>query len=119
MFLTVRLLPFAVLSCLPLIGCSSNDAATNSPSGGSGGAPGDSGQSGAGGSAGASAAKAGFIGVTSHATELATVFVNSVSADFFDGPGYSYGKGCQREVVGKCQVLICDFTNGGAQAPPT
>jgi hypothetical protein len=77
----------------------------------------DAGESGSGDSG--TPAKAGFIGVTSRATAVATVFANSVSAGFFDGPGNSYALGCQREVVGACSVLLCDFTNGGAATPPT
>jgi len=78
---------------------------------------GDSGESGSGDSG--FAAKSGFIGVSSRATDVATVFANSLGADFFDGPGNSYPKGCQREVVGTCQILLCDYTNGGDQTPPT
>lgn len=120
------LFPCALLvGGLSLIGCSGSDAAT--PSGDSGGASGDAGPSGSGGSAGASdgggedsgtAPKSGFIGVTSRATEVATVFANSLGASFFDGPGNSFGRGCQREVIGKCAVVLCDYTNGGDQTPP-
>jgi len=119
---------------LSLIGCSSNDSTTGSPTGGSGGASADASTSDAAasssdGSAGASgesdandsgsAPKAGFIGVSSHATDVPTVFANSVGAGFFDGPGNSYFKGCQHEITGACQVQLCDFANGGDQAPPT
>jgi len=64
------------------------------------------------------ATKAGFIGVTSYATEDPTVFTNSLSAGFNDGPGNTYGKGCQLEFTGACFTLICDLTDGGDQAPP-
>jgi hypothetical protein len=134
---------------LSLAGCSSNEAVTGSSAGGSGGVAaggtsGGSGQSGTGGGAGASgasggesdaaaadesdaadsedsgfAAKAGFIGVTSRATEVATVFVSSVNADFFDGPGNSFAKGCARVVAGACAFVLCDLSNGGNVAPPT
>jgi len=128
------LLPFLVGS-LSLIGCGGDDAATGSPSAGSGGASADSGQSDADGSPQASdggagtssesgtsdsssASKSGFIGISSHPTDVPTVFTNSLGASFFDGPGYSYFKGCQHQVIGACQIQLCDFANGGDQMPP-
>src|SRR5450432_3131308 len=116
---------------LSVVSCGSDSATSGSPNGGAGGA----GAAGAGGSAGepdavggesgepgsagaGTAPKSGFIGVTSQATAVATVFSNNAGASFFDGPGNSFPKGCQRQVVGACQVLLCDYTNGGDQSPP-
>ena len=62
--------------------------------------------------------KSGYVVLASRATDVATVFANSVNAGFNDGPGGSSGKGCQRNVVGTCAVVLCDFTNGGDQTPP-
>jgi hypothetical protein len=53
--------------------------------------------------------------VVSRATEVATVFSNSVSAGFVDGPGNGLPKGCRREVIDNCATVLCDFTDGGAQ----
>ncbi|HWZ90922.1 MAG TPA: hypothetical protein VNW92_18805 [Polyangiaceae bacterium] len=113
------------VSLLGLISCGSSDAASGASGGGSAGASGSAGgSSGAGGESGApgsvgagSAPKAGYIGVVSQATATATVFNNFVSAGFNDGPGSTFPKGCERQVVGKCGVVLCDFTNGGDQLP--
>ena len=91
---------------------------TAGAAGASGGGAGG-GNAGTGGSGGSSStAKVGFVGVTSFATEVSGFFVDSVSATFFDGPGYSNGKGCKLEVAGACTTIVCDFTNGGDVAPP-
>jgi hypothetical protein len=87
------------------------DAGAEEPEGGKdSGAP-DSGDAGF-------APKSGSIVVVSRATEVATVFTNSVGAAFVDGPGNTLPKGCQREVVGTCATVLCDYANGGDQSPP-
>ncbi len=121
----MRMVLSLLVGGLLLIGCSSDDAAPASSGGGSGTAIMDSGSSDAGESPETSAAnltppaKSGFVGAGSYATDVVTVFANSVGAGFFDGPGNWFQKGCQREVVGACWVMLCDYTDGGAEAPPT
>jgi hypothetical protein len=125
-----NLLPFALVVSLSSYGCSSEESAASTitdsggtfgdsaPSGTDGSVPDGSTESGQPTSDAGSASKAGFIGVISYATGVPTVFTNSVIAQFLDGPGYSFGKGCQREIVGNCFVLLCDLTDGGSEMPP-
>jgi hypothetical protein len=119
-----------------LIGCGSDDAPAASSDGGSGSPIVDSSSSdvgeqpatsdsGSGDSGEPEAAdlvppsKSGYVGAGSYATDVVTVFANSVSAGFFDGPGYWFQQGCRREVAGACSVLLCDYADGGAATPPT
>jgi hypothetical protein len=118
-----------------LIGCGNDDTAPASFDGGAGTAagsgPSDAGESPDVSDAGAAElgeassgdlippSKSGYVGAGSYATDVVTVFTNSVSAGFFDGPGNWFQKGCHREATGACWVMLCDYADGGAETPPT
>jgi hypothetical protein len=119
--------PCAFLVGLVALGCGV-DASNPSSSEGTGGVSPDAGPAGSGGASGASGgagsadagtpARSGFIGVTSQKTAVAGVFLNSVFVGFADGPGSSFTTGCERQVVGACQILLCDYSDGGGTTPP-
>jgi len=67
---------------------------------------------------GSSSHKTGDVLLSSHTTATEGSYVNGVSAEFFNGPGFYQPQGCERERMGECSLVRCDSTTASPPVLP-